>query len=65
MASQTQVPSPELEAIGTVGAGMLAGVALGWAVAAVLQWRNLRGTFALPLALVGYVVTSGELFSRR
>jgi hypothetical protein len=55
LALQTHPGSSPLETFGAALTGWLAGCLLGWAVAAALSWRNLRGSFALPLALVGYV----------
>jgi hypothetical protein len=59
MESWAQAGSPQLETIGAVLTGWLAGCLLGWAIAACLSWRNLRGSFALPLAAAGYVAWAG------
>lgn len=53
--SHVSAPSARVEALGELFVAVLAGVALATLIALVLQWRNLRGTFALPLAAVGYV----------
>src|SRR3954468_14915411 len=64
MTLQAQGGSPQLEAFGAAIMGCIAGCLLAWALATALSWRNLRGSFALPLALVGYVVLVqfGEAF---
>lgn len=64
MTFQGQTAAPQLEALGEALTGGLAGCALGWALAALLAWQNLRGSFALPLAPLGYVALVGldELF---
>lgn len=54
-----QGSSPLLEEVGRFGAGLFLGVLLAWVIAQLLQWRNLRGTFALPLSPVGYVALTG------
>jgi TraM recognition site of TraD and TraG/Type IV secretory system Conjugative DNA transfer len=64
LAQSQTTPSPQLEAIGLACTGLLAGCLLAWAIAAVLSWRNLRGSFALPLSAFGYVllVGAGDVF---
>jgi NhaP-type Na+/H+ or K+/H+ antiporter len=64
MTLQAQAGPSQLEAFGAAVVGCLAGCVLGWALATALSWRNLRGSFALPLALAGYVavVQLGQAF---
>jgi conjugal transfer pilus assembly protein TraD len=64
MTLQAQAGPSQLEAFGAAVLGCLAGCALGWALATALSWRNLRGSFALPLTLAGYVavVQLGQAF---
>jgi len=64
MTLQAQGGPPRLEAFGAAIMGCIAGCLLAWALATLLSWRNLRGSFALPLALAGYVVLVqlGEAF---
>jgi len=59
------IATAQIEVVGSVGAGMLAGLFCAWVIATLLSWHRLQGTFALPAAGVGYVllVEAGEAFS--
>jgi len=65
VAGSQLIAAAQAEALGRIGAGLLAGLFAAWAIATLLSWRRLQGTFALPLVAVGYVllVEAGEAFS--
>ena len=64
MTLHAQGGSPQLESLGAAVMGCVTGCLLAWALATLLSWKNLRGSFALPLALAGYaaLVQLGEAF---
>lgn len=49
-------PLGQLESAGRAAIGLGAGCLLAWAVAALLAHLNLRPSFAVPVAMVGYAV---------
>ena len=56
VAGSQLIAAAQAEALGRIGAGLLAGLFAAWAIATLLSWRRLQGTFALPLVAVGYVL---------
>lgn len=52
---RVSAPSARVEELGELFIAVLGGVVVAAVIAAVLQWRNLRGSFALPFAAVGYI----------
>jgi hypothetical protein len=64
MTLHAQGGSPQLDSLGAAVMGCVAGCLLAWALATLLSWKNLRGSFALPLAVAGYaaLVQFGEAF---
>jgi len=49
-------PVLQPEALTSVAVGVVAGVVFALLCAKALQWWNLKGTFALPLVLPGYIL---------
>lgn len=54
LVSTAQVP--QVEMLTSVAVGVVIGVVFAWLCAEALKWGNLKGTFALPLVLPGYVL---------